>query len=261
MTSLKDKAEKRARNFIESFNALSFTGKKSPDASSNPTPKADDTEHSAPRPSQRTSYPGSFVGGFPEAHPLPSPPPPWPPHTPHAAMIPPPPVMYDRMPMPRHTSLTMQHAMAGSPLPDTPPPPPPAAAQRLDADPSNPRAEPGFNFPRPDSVPSPFVPPREGPRTPQPPKVQPPQTRPRAQSLPPSPISTDGNGEKRQCSGMTAAGKQCRNRVKPSGPQEHTDGDVFCRIHANKMGEPTGFYDRKTGQTFIKFSGEHLPRV
>jgi len=59
---------------------------------------------------------------------------------------------------------------------------------------------------------------------------------------------------------MTTAGKQCRNRVKPSGAQTHTDSDVFCRIHANKMGEPSGFYDRKTGQTFIKFSGEHMDR-
>jgi hypothetical protein len=253
MTSKRDKAEeKRARNFIESFNTLSLTP---------PIPRANDDEHSAPRPSQRNSYPGSFVGGFPQAHPLPSPPPPWPPHTPHAAMIPPPPVMYETMPIPQYTSLTMKHAIAGSLLPDTPLPPPPATPRRPYADPSNSRAEAGINAPRPNSDPPPFVPPREGPRTPQPLKVKPPPTRPRAQSEPPSPISTDGNGAKRQCSGMTTAGKQCRNRVKPSGPQAHTDGDVFCNIHANKMGKPTGFYDRKTGQTFIKFSGERLACV
>ena len=250
MTSRKDKADdKRARNFIESFKTLSLTRKKSPDA------RADDAERSSPRPSQRYSYSGKF----PEAHPLPplpSPPQPWVPHTPHASMIPPPPVMYERMPTPQHTSLTMQHAIAGSP----PPPPPPATAWRPDIDLSNSRLEAGVHAPRPNSDP-PFVPPREGPRTPQPPKVKTPHTRPRAQSEPPSPISTDGNGEKRQCSGMTTAGKRCRNRVKPSGPQAHTDGDVFCRIHESKMGVPTGFYDRKTGQTFIKFSGERLVRV
>ncbi|KAH8991068.1 hypothetical protein EDB86DRAFT_2936514 [Lactarius hatsudake] len=249
MTSKKD--EKRARNFIESFNALSLAGQKRPDGSFTPTPRANDAEASSPRPSQRYPYPGGFVGSFPQAHHLPSPPPPWQPHAAHASMIPPPPVMYGGMPIPQHTSLTMQHAIAGS-LPDTPPPP--ATAQRPDGDPSNSRAEAVVDGPRPHSVPPPPVPPREGPRTPQPPKVKTTQTRLRAQSEPPSPTSTDGNGEKRQCSGMTTAGKRCRNRVKPSGAQAHTDSDVFCRIHANKMGEPSGFYDRKTGQTFIKFS-------
>ncbi|KAH9180247.1 hypothetical protein EDB89DRAFT_2110420 [Lactarius sanguifluus] len=237
MTSKKD--EKRARNFIESFKALSLVGQKRPDASFTPTPRANDAEASSPRPSQRYPYPGGFVGGSLQAHHLPSPSPLWQPHTTHASMIPPPPVMYGEMPIPQHTSLTMQHAIAGS-LPDTPPPP--FTAQRPGADPSNSRAEAVVDGPRPNSVPPP-VPPREGPRTPQPPKVKTPQTRLRAQSEPPSPTSTDGN-----------AGKRCRNRVKPSGAQAHTDSDVFCRIHAGKMGEPSGFYDRKTGQTFIKFS-------
>ena len=254
MTNKRDKAdEKRARNFVESFNELSLGRQKSHDANSTPAPRANDAERSTPRPSQRYPHPGGFVGGFP---PLPSPPPVWPPHTPHAAMTPPPPVIYG-MPIPQHTSLTMQHAMAGSlPATPTPPPPRPPAAQRPDVDHSN----SGVGPRRKSDPPPPFVPPpNEGPRTPQPPKVKPPQTRPRAQSEPPSPISADGNGgEKRQCAGVTTAGKQCRNRVKPSGAQEHTDGDVFCRVHANKMGEPSGFYDRKTGQTFIKFSGERI---
>lgn len=253
MTSKKDKAdEKRARNFIESFNALSLVGKKRPDANVTPASRVDDAEGSAPRPSQLYPYPGGFVGGFPPAHHLPSPPPLWPPHTAHAAVMPPPPVMYEWMPTPQHTSLTMQHAIAASLLPDTSPPPPPATAQRPDADSSNSRAEAGLG-PRPKSDLPPVVPP-QGPRTPQPPKVDPPRTHRRALSEPPSQISTDGNVEKRQCSGMTTAGKRCRNRVKPSDAQAHTDSDLFCRIHAKKMGDPSGFYDRKTGQTLIKFS-------
>lgn len=256
MTSKKDKVGQRARNFLESFKALTLAGQKTPDVNFTPTPRVDDAEQSAPRPSQRYPYSGDFVGGFPQAHHLPSPPPLWSPHTTHAAMTPPPPVLYG-MPVPQHTSLTMQHAIAGS-LP-TPPPLPPATPQRPDADPSNSRVEADLG-PRPSSDPPPFVPPQEGPRTPQPPKIKPPQTRRRSQSEPPSPTSTDGNGEKRQCSGVTTAGKQCRNRVKPSGAQAHTDSDVFCRVHANKMGEPTGFYDRKTGQTFIKFSSECMDR-
>ena len=249
MTSKKDKVdEKRARNFIESFKTLSLTGDKKPEANFTPAPRANFAEASAPR----YSYPGGFVGGSPQPHHLPSPPPPWPPH--HAAMIPPPPVLYDRMPLPQHTSLTMQHAIAGSLLPDTPPMPPPFPAQGPGAGPSN-SIDAGSLGPRPNSDPPPFVPPHVGLRTPQPLKVKPPQTHRRTQSEPPSPTSTHGNGEKRQCSGMTTAGKRCRNQVRPSGAQAHTDSDVFCRVHANKMGEPSGFYDRKSGQTFIKFSG------
>jgi hypothetical protein len=55
---------------------------------------------------------------------------------------------------------------------------------------------------------------------------------------------------------MTAAGKRCRNQVKVSDAQALADGDVFCRVHGNKVGEVSGFYDRKTGQTFVKFGGE-----
>ena len=55
---------------------------------------------------------------------------------------------------------------------------------------------------------------------------------------------------------MTAAGKQCRNQVKVSDAQALAGGDVFCRVHGNKVGEVSGFYDRKTGQTFVKFEGE-----
>lgn len=55
---------------------------------------------------------------------------------------------------------------------------------------------------------------------------------------------------------MTAAEKQCRNQVKVSEAQAFAGGDVFCRVHGNKVGEVSGFYDRKTGQTFVKFGGE-----
>lgn len=55
---------------------------------------------------------------------------------------------------------------------------------------------------------------------------------------------------------MTAAGKRCRNQVKVSDAQALAGGDVFCRVHGNKVGEVSGFYDRKTGQTFVKFSGK-----
>jgi len=53
---------------------------------------------------------------------------------------------------------------------------------------------------------------------------------------------------------MTAAGKQCRKQVKVSDAQALAGGDVFCHVHGNKVGEVSGFYDRKTGQTFVKFN-------
>jgi hypothetical protein len=55
---------------------------------------------------------------------------------------------------------------------------------------------------------------------------------------------------------VTAAGKQCRNQVKVSDAQALAGGDVFCRVHGKKVGEVSGFYDRKTGLTFVKFGGE-----
>ncbi|KAH9039174.1 hypothetical protein EDB84DRAFT_1267994 [Lactarius hengduanensis] len=109
--------------------------------------------------------------------------------------------------------------------------------------------------------PPPFVPPQaEGPslraRRPLTPKEKPPQTHLHAQLGPPSPTSAGGSGasEKRQCSTMTTAGKRCRNRAKVPAAQAHMDGDVFCHLHANEIARPSGFYDRKTGRTFIKFS-------
>ncbi|KAH9026727.1 hypothetical protein EDB85DRAFT_2074864 [Lactarius pseudohatsudake] len=105
--------------------------------------------------------------------------------------------------------------------------------------------------------PPPFVPPQaEGPTALRPltPKEKPPQTRLHAQLGPPSPTSAGGNAEKRQCSTMTTAGKRCRNRAKVPAAQAYMDGDVFCHLHANEIARPSGFYDRKTGRTFIKFS-------
>jgi hypothetical protein len=41
-----------------------------------------------------------------------------------------------------------------------------------------------------------------------------------------------------------------------SDAQALAGGDVFCRVHGNKVADVTGFYDRKTGQTFVKFEGK-----
>lgn len=272
MTGKRDKQdEKRARNFLESFNALSLTSRRKSDT--NTTGKADDAvETRAARHAQDHSFrvPGGFAPPPPPPH-LPSPSPQWPPRPNNAAGVsPPPPVLYPRMPVPQHTSLTMQHAIAGS----LPPPgavlatPPRAPAYRPQvAGPSHSPAELGVRtpVPRPASddlppLPLPPPPPSHGQsRTPQPPKLRPPQVYRRAQSEPlsppPAPPSDIGK-ETRQCCGITAAGKRCRKQVKVSGAQAHTDGDVFCHVHGNKVGEPSGFYDRKTGQTFIKFNGE-----
>jgi hypothetical protein len=264
MTSRKDKAdEKRARNFLESFQALSLTSHSKSDTTT--TSKADDADSRAPSHAQdHHRFPGGFVPLAPSPN-RPSSSPPWPPRFNNAAAgTPPPPIVYPSMPAPQHTSLTMQHAIASS----LPPPgilatPPRVPAHHPVAGPSHSSAKPGVSNPIPSPEPgdSPPLPPSHGhPKTPQPPKLQPPQIYRRVQSEPPPspsppPLSDVGKGS-RQCSGITTAGKRCRKQVKVSGAQARTDCDVFCHVHGNKVGDPSGFYDRKTGQTFVKFNGE-----
>ncbi|KAI0003401.1 hypothetical protein BJV74DRAFT_764542 [Russula compacta] len=153
--------------------------------------------------------------------------------------------------------------MAGS-WPDGAPTTPPRApaAPRPVVGPSHTPAGLYADMPVPHPVSEPSLsppPPRDHSRTPQPPKLQPPQFHRRARSEPLSPVppldsaAVAAAGGTRQCSGVTTAGKQCRNQVKVSDAQALAGGDVFCRVHGNKVGEVSGFYDRKTGQTFIKF--------
>lgn len=52
------------------------------------------------------------------------------------------------------------------------------------------------------------------------------------------------------------AGRQCRKQVKVSDAQALAGGDALCPVHARKVGDVSGFYDRKTGQTLVKFEGE-----
>ena len=242
--------EKRAHNFIESFKALSLAGKEKLRARAG-SPNRNDFASSSPH---------LPVASEPHT----------PPHN-SAAWMPPPPILYPTSGnvVPNHTSLTMQHAIAGS-LPSGAPATPPKRVvpqQRPVAGCSiTPPARPYADAPvlRPGSGPlSPPRPPpasRVGqPTTPQPPKVQAPPILRRAQSEPPSPVASNSAasvGGTRQCNGVTAAGKQCRNQVKVSDAQALAGGDVFCRVHGNKVGEVSGFYDRKTGQTFVKFEGE-----
>ena len=153
------------------------------------------------------------------------------------------------MPRPAHSgpSLTLQHAL-GSPSPhNLAPPPPPHLQQRPASDSAVPTRPP------------PATPPAKGKiitshsKTPQPPKVARPIHK-RANSEPPSPVAVKAkDGDPVQCSGMTAAGARCKKMVKTTSG---VDGDVFCHQHEKKMREPTGFYDRKTGKTFVKFEGK-----
>jgi len=243
MTSRKVKAdEKRARNFVESFNALSLAAQKPPHAA--PIPDGVASSHQFPVLSAQ-----------------------WPSHHDNPAGIPPPPILYSSNGAPLQTSLTMQHAIAESMryrAPTTTPPRVPVHRPVAGPSPTPTRLYADIPVPRPVSEPlssPPPPPPSRGdhPRTPQPPKLQAPKIHRRAQSEPLSPVITDSAsavGGSRQCSGVTAAGKQCRNQVKVSDAQALAGGDAFCRVHGNKLGEVSGFYDRKTGQTFVKFEGE-----
>jgi hypothetical protein len=273
MTSKRDKAdEKRARNFLDSFKALTLAGQSK--SATTTTDKPDIVDGRAPRHAQGYyTIPGSFAPLSPTPHLPSSPYPPPPPHLNNAvAAIPPPPVLHSRMPVPRKTSLTMQYAITGSLPPQgalaTPPRVP--ASHRPVVGPSYAPADLGIRtpVPRPGSgdlpAPPPLPPPLGHSRTPQPPKLHPAppfyHRRARSEPLsPPPPPATppsDVGKETRQCCGITAAGKRCRKQVKASDAQARTDCDVFCHVHGNKLGEPSGFYDRKTGQTFVKFQGE-----
>lgn len=243
MTSRKDKAnEKRAQNFLDSFNALSLRE----------------------RGSRATRTPDSIAS--PPHFPVPSTQ--WPPQHTDPAGIPPPPIFYSKDGIPLQSSMTMQYAIEGSktppriPVPIHHPIPGPSytpggfyaetPVPRPVSDPLN----------VPPSLPSPPPPSRGNHHTssnftPQPSKLQVPRVR-RAQSEPLSPISDSSTaaGGPRQCNGVTAAGKRCRNQVKVSDAQALAGGDVFCRVHGNKVADVSGFYDRKTGQTFVKFEGK-----
>lgn len=251
--SRKNKEEqKRANNFIESFKALSLAGKEKlhahAHAGASSSPHLNEFASSSPH-----------LPVASEAH--------TPPHN-SAAWIPPPPILYPSSGnvVPNHTSLTMQYAIAGSSPSDAPATPPKRVPERRPVAGSSltPPARLYADAPvlRPGSEPLSPPPPssRVGQaRTPQPPKVRAPPIHRRAQSEPPSPVASNSAvsvGGTRQCNGVTAAGKQCRNQVKVSEAQALAGGDVFCRVHGNKVSEVSGFYDRKTGQTFVKFGGE-----
>jgi hypothetical protein len=246
--------EKRANGFIESFQALSLAGKE------RSRPNAGVGAGSSPnRNDFASSSPHLPVASEPYT----------PPHN-NAAWIPPPPILYPASGnvVPRQTSLTMLHAIAGSSPSGAPATPPKRVLEQRPVAGSSltPPARLYANTPVPRPGSDPLSPPPPPPssrvgqaRTPQPPKVRAPPLHRRAQSEPPSPVTSSSAisiGGTRQCNGVTAAGKRCRNQVKVSDAQALADGDVFCRVHGNKVGEVSGFYDRKTGQTFVKFGGE-----
>lgn len=203
-------------------------------------------------PSYTSQNAPSFPGGLP---PLPRPP--------NAPSIP--------MPEPQYQSLTMQYALDSStssphmspeyrpdtkykPSSDTTghltPPIPPPHVTRPHSDPTlSPEAHAQPSGQRKDQQP-----PRIKP-------VVPPGRHLRAHSTPPSPITpandSSSNAEAVQCSGMTKAGKQCTRQVKVDASMRNIGSgvDVFCFQHAKEVLAPSGFYDRKSGQNFIKFAG------
>ena len=244
MTSRKDKAnEKRSQNFVDTFKALSLAGPGEERSGTTRTPNRIASSPHFPVPSTQ-----------------------WPPHHTDPAWIPPPPVFYSKDGAPLQTSMTMQHAIAGSVTPPRMPVP------VHHPSPGHPYAPGGFYAETPvphpvsdplDLPPSPSLPPSSrgdhtSSLTPQPLRIQAPKVYRRAQSEPLSPVSDSSTaaGGSRQCNGVTAAGKQCRNQVKVSDAQAFAGGDVFCRVHGNKVADVSGFYDRKTGQTFVKFEGK-----
>ncbi|VDC07825.1 unnamed protein product [Peniophora sp. CBMAI 1063] len=260
------------RDLVESFDALALAGKsRSPPA---PPPKERKPSYppngiyaQMPQPQPQGSYPypthsTPFIGGF--AATMPTTPRPRPASGPPATTqhglppLPRPPSMPRPSPQ-SGPSLTMQHAL-GSPSPHRPhlAPPLPTHIQRPNSDSAVPTTTDVIDLTGSPSTPIKSK--KHTAQTPQPPKLARPIHK-RANSEPPSPVVVVGSpgknkdGDAVQCAGMTAAGARCRKMVKTASG---VDGDVFCHQHEKKMREPSGFYDRKTGKTFVKF-GDWIP--
>lgn len=91
-----------------------------------------------------------------------------------------------------------------------------------------------------------------------------PKSRPRAASLPPSPLSPPVFKNTTQCSSMTKLGKQCSRQVKLPSTHSHIDPIpvVYCHQHRDAMFHAqTGFYVRRKGMadTFVEFS-DYIPQ-
>jgi hypothetical protein len=89
-----------------------------------------------------------------------------------------------------------------------------------------------------------------------------PQSRPRAVSVPLSPLSPSATKNTTQCSSMTKLGKRCSRQVKLPSTHSYIDPIpvVYCHQHRDAMFHAqTGFYVRRKGMadTFVEFSGEH----
>jgi len=87
--------------------------------------------------------------------------------------------------------------------------------------------------------------------------------RPRAASVPLSPLSPSANKNIAQCNSTTKAGKQCSRKVKLPSTHSHIDPIpvVYCHQHRDTTyAAQTGFYVRRKDKedTFVEFSSEHL---
>jgi len=86
--------------------------------------------------------------------------------------------------------------------------------------------------------------------------------RPRAASVPPSPLSPSVKKNTAQCCSMTKAGKQCSRQVKLPSAHCHLDPTppVYCHQHRDAMfTAQTGFYVRRKDEEdrFVEFRSEH----
>ncbi|KAG2752066.1 hypothetical protein P692DRAFT_20830268 [Suillus brevipes Sb2] len=89
-----------------------------------------------------------------------------------------------------------------------------------------------------------------------------PQSRPRAVSVPLSPLSPSATKNTTQCSSMTKLGKRCSRQVKLPSTHSYIDPIpvVYCHQHRDAMFHAqTGFYVRRKGMadTFVEFS-DHI---
>jgi len=163
-------------------------------------------------------------------------------------------------------SLTMQHALLGTPPSFRPP------DMRLDPNaytPFRPNSSP--NVPQHTSMP---VASGGGPTSASPAKPTKKPARQRSNSTPPSPLDANAssNLNQTQCSGITKTGKRCTRQVKVSNLalsnvfKDDQSIERFCFQHVKELKIPTGFYARRkddatTSSKWIAFDGKNIRRL
>lgn len=155
-------------------------------------------------------------------------------------------------------SLTMQHALLGTPPPFRPP------DMRLDPNaytPFRPNSSP--NVPQHTSMP---VASGGGPTSASPAKPTKKSARQRSNSTPSTPLDANAssNPNQTQCSGFTQNGERCKRQVKVNKLalsnvfKDDQSIDHYCFQHVKALKISTGFYAQRKDDKWVAYDGEDI---